>query len=352
MNHLSITMNRTLHYLKAFLLITVLVITACKKDKNKQADEPESPKPLADFTYQKGGPDDPFTFTFTNKSADFKEIRWEFGDDTTTTTVSPVHTYINPGTYRIKMIARNDQGYWAQKETKIVLNADSILNFGSSKGGNGKIRLSLTGPLKTSSIAWYKGFGSGAKLVEKAPETLVAIPDNDYETYSVRVMTPKGSKVEVYRLVGSAGVLKDITASGALSVSRDNDNGPASGEGSLKLIDNNLISKFLQFNYNGTLWAELDFKNNPVAIGAYSITSGNDEPGRDPKNFNIEASNDRQNWTRLHEVTNAIFALRTLTRTFVFVNTTAYRYYRLNVTAINGAGLIQVAEWRCFTVQP
>ncbi|PTS95479.1 hypothetical protein DBR11_21275 [Pedobacter sp. HMWF019] len=342
-------MNNRISYIFATLFI--LFAVSCKKNKEQPVEVPESQKPTASFNYKQVSVDDPFTFKFENLSKDFKEVRWEFGDDSTTTEVSPVHTFINTGEYRIKMVSKNDQGYWAQREVKIKLNPDSILSYTSANGADGKITLSLNPPVKAETVSWYKLIGTKLTLVETAPTTKIAVAAGTYDTYEVRITTPKGSKAEVTRLVGSAGVLNDITGNAVFSVSRDNDNGATSNEGSLKLIDKDTRTKFLQFNYKGDLWAQLDYKNNPVVLGAYSLTSGDDAIERDPKNFNLQGSNDLTSWTVVDQRTNEAFATRGLTKMYIFDNSTPYRYYRLNIPVNNGAGLIQIAEWRVFVMQ-
>ena len=343
-------MNNRSYYTLIAIFAASIFLWSCKKDKDT-AEVPESPKPTADFSFKLVSTDDPFTFKFENKGTNFKELRWEFGDDSTATEVSPEHTYINTGDYRVRVISKNDQGYWAQRETIIKLRADSVLGIGSATSADGKITLSLSVPVKVSAIAWYKGTGSTAVLVAKTETATVTVPAGSYDTYSVRITTVKGSKAELVRLVGRSGVLKDATANGELSVSRDNDNGATSTEGSLKLVDNNTRSKFVQFNYKGDLWAQLDFKDNPVILGGYSITSGDDAIERDPKNFTLEGSNDRSAWTILDTHINEVFVSRGLTKTYIFDDTKLFRYYRLNVTANNGAGLIQMAEWRVLVMQ-
>lgn len=343
-------MKKSFYTLIAILVIPLFLLS-CKKDEEKAPDVPESPKPTANFTHKVVSENDPFTFKFENLATNFKEVRWEFGDDSTTTEQSPVHTFINTGIYQVRMVAKNDQGYWAQKEVKIRLTGDDVFSFTSSPGPNGALSLSLSSPVTTSAINWYKGTGTAATLIGTGPTATVTVPPGTYENYSVRITTPKGSKAELIRMVGGGGVFRDVTTLGLFSVSRDNDSGRDSGEGSLKLIDNNLKSKFLQFNYNGQFWAQLDFKEEPVIIRAYSLTSGNDAPERDPKRFKLEASNDLSTWVTVHERTGETFASRGLTKTYLVENNMAYRYYRLNIPEINGAGLIQIAEWRTLVIQ-
>ncbi len=57
-----------------------------------------------------------------------------------------------------------------------------------------------------------------------------------------------------------------------------------------------------------------------------------------PRTFTIEASNNGSSWTTLHTVTNDGGA-STAERVYTFTNTTAYRYYRINVSAVNGSQL-------------
>jgi len=335
-------------------LITIIIATcalSCKKDKEVNAEVPESPKPTAGFTYKIVSTDDPFTFKFENLSTNFKEVRWEFGDDSTTTEGSPQHTYINTGDYRVRVISKNDQGYWAQRETIIKLRPDSIFSIGSKVNADGTITLGLTSQLKTREIIWYKVTAGVAASVKIAETVTVTVPAGSFDTYVARVYTPKGSTAELTRQVGRAGVLKDLTLNGIFAVSRDNDSGPAAQEGSLKLIDNNTRSKFVQFNFKEDLWARLDFGQNPVVAGAYSITSGDDAPERDPKNFTLEGSDDLFAWQVLDQHIGESFSSRGLTKTYIFSNTRAFRFYRLNVSATNGAGLIQMAEWRLLVMQ-
>lgn len=344
-------MKNSAFYMFSAVLAVTLLFSSCKKDKEVARDLPDSEKPTANFTFKQVSADDPFTFKFENTSSNYKELRWEFGDDSTSTEISPIHTFAIASEYRILVIATNDQGYWAQKEVKIKLNPDSVLSFGSTKGEDGTLTLALNSTTKAASVSWYKGIGTAAKLVEKAPTTTIRVLPETYDTYSVRIVTPNGSKAELSRQVGAAGVLKDVTANGIFSVLRDNSNGITSGEGSLKLVDNDPKTKFVMFDYIGEFWAQLDFKDKPVILGAYSLTSGNDAPERDPKNFTLEGSNDLLSWTVVDRHVGETFLTRGLTKTYVFENSKAFRYYRLNIPVINGAGLIQLAEWRTYVTQ-
>ncbi|SFE17389.1 protein of unknown function [Chitinophaga sp. CF118] len=125
------------------------------------------------------------------------------------------------------------------------------------------------------------------------------------------------------------------------TVQYDNGN---TNENSPKLIDNNVNTKFLLGSFTSA-WMQLEFAT-PQITGAYTITSANDAPGRDPKNWKIEGSNDGVDWTILDQRTNQTFGSRFLTVKYTFSNQDAYKFYRYTVTAVGSGNLWQQAEWR------
>ena len=138
----------------------------------------------------------------------------------------------------------------------------------------------------------------------------------------------------------------DVTGLGVLTVSNENPGGPDAGEGSLKLVDNDIDSKYLYFGFDPAGWFQLKFAN-PVAVGAYTFTSANDASGRDPKNWILKGSNDGTNWTNVDTRTGESFAARAQTNRYEIAGTPqAYTYYRVFLTANNGSTLFQMAEWR------
>lgn len=129
-----------------------------------------------------------------------------------------------------------------------------------------------------------------------------------------------------------------------LTVSQENSGGPGANEGSLKLVDNNLASKFFVAGYDTGFWAQLTYPS-AVVLKGYALTSGNDAPDRDPKSWKLAGSNDGVAFTQLDARTNESFPSRNQTKSYTFSNTTAYKYYRLYVTANNGSVDFQLSEW-------
>ncbi|MGJ7032917.1 BT_3987 domain-containing protein [Niabella hirudinis] len=139
--------------------------------------------------------------------------------------------------------------------------------------------------------------------------------------------------------------VKDITPLGTLTVSDENRDGANAKEGSVKLVDNDYSTKFLSFNYNPNFWMQLKL-NTPQRLDAYEITSGNDAPDRDPKNWLFQGSNNGTDWTTLDNRKDEIFLGRQLTRRFNVNFPNAYTYYRMLVTVNGGSSLIQITEWK------
>ncbi|OLY94358.1 hypothetical protein BUE76_22585 [Cnuella takakiae] len=139
----------------------------------------------------------------------------------------------------------------------------------------------------------------------------------------------------------------DITGQGTLTVSNENPSGATAEEGSLKLTDNNTSSKFLYFGFNPAGWFQLQFAA-PVNIGAYTLTSANDAPGRDPKSWTLQGSKDGNTWTVLDTRVDEFFSARNQTRRFELPATMTglYTHYRIFLTANNGESLFQLSEWR------
>jgi len=334
---------KKLSSLLGLLMMVGLLISSCKSE-DPPAPVPDEPKPTAVFTFEQVSEDDPFTYKFTNSSENFKEVRWEFGDDSSSLEPSPTHTFLRTGTFRVKLLSQNGQGYWAQKEQVIEIHADSIVEIGATPKGDGSLDLNVNADFAIETVSWYKGTGTAAELVEEGPIANIAVEQGQFQAYTLRARTPKGSEITISRLLTDIGVVTDITAQGNLVVSRDN-GGPQGGEGSLKLVDNNPNSKFLLFDFGDPVWFKLDYFVPRIA-GAYTFTSANDAEGRDPKNWTIEGSNDGVNWTVLDTRTDEMFTERFQTRTFLFDNSEPYLQYRVHLTAVRSGGLFQLAEWR------
>ena len=81
-------------------------------------------------------------------------------------------------------------------------------------------------------------------------------------------------------------------------------------------------------------WIQYDFAGeNAYAVNQYTITSANDFPERDPKDWYFKGSNDGATWTTLDTRSGEVFSSRFQKKTYSFSNGAAYKIYRLDITS-------------------
>ena len=133
------------------------------------------------------------------------------------------------------------------------------------------------------------------------------------------------------------------TIGGTFSVSRETGGGPNSIEASKFAFDGNPETKFLLGGFS-TGWLQFEL-NEAAAANSYTITSANDFVDRDPIDWNLQASQDGENWVTLDSRAGEIFPERFQLRIFRFTNTVAYKFYRLNITRNRSGDAMQLADW-------
>ena len=120
-----------------------------------------------------------------------------------------------------------------------------------------------------------------------------------------------------------------------------------SNESKIRLFDYNTGSKFLNqhatISESNPVWVSFALKDEAV-VRTYLIASANDEPSRDPKNWTLYGSADNETWKALDQQTNQTFGDRKVEKVYTFSNDTAYKYYKLAITANNGQGMTQLSE--------
>ena len=186
-------------------------------------------------------------------------------------------------------------------------------------------------------------------LLAAPPASAAAPPGNFTSSFESADPQPATSTVEVdasgkpvqENLSGSSPTGLPGSLLGQVSaVTASAENPPSEIVANLK--DDNPSTKWLVFNPTG--WATYQLAK-PATVVKYSLTSANDAPTRDPKDFTLQGSDDGSTWTDLDKQTGQSFSGRFATNIYSFTNTTAYGYYRLNITANSGDSLVQLADW-------
>lgn len=118
-------------------------------------------------------------------------------------------------------------------------------------------------------------------------------------------------------------------------------------EGVDKIADNNSSSKWFAGvtpSAGSPLWAVYNL-DSALTVNKYSLTSGNDEPSRDPKAWQVLGSSNGTDWTVVDSQSGQSFADRKVTNTYTASNPGSYLYYKLNITENNGTNSTQLSDW-------
>lgn len=127
----------------------------------------------------------------------------------------------------------------------------------------------------------------------------------------------------------------------------------AQGGSASNAFDDAIYTTWLDFaNNNPTTrssWVQYHFSGGAYPVTRYTITSAEDFPQRNPRDWNLLGSNDGENWTILDTRTNQVFNNSFQRNIYSFANTTAYSYYRLKINAVSNpaqANSVQLSEIR------
>jgi hypothetical protein len=124
----------------------------------------------------------------------------------------------------------------------------------------------------------------------------------------------------------------------------------AEGTGPGEAFDHNIWTRWFNHDKGATGWVQYDFGHGrKKTITRYSVASAADVPERDPRDWQFQGSNDGTTWTTLDTQSGQTFPTRFDMKTFPVARPGAYRYYRLDITANNGAKGLHVAEFGLYT---
>jgi predicted alpha-1,2-mannosidase len=123
------------------------------------------------------------------------------------------------------------------------------------------------------------------------------------------------------------------------AITASSDNAPS--EGKAQAFDGDKGTKWLTFANTGFIGAQFD---KAYTVNTYALTSANDVAGRDPADWELQGSNDGQDWTTVNTQTGQSFAQRGQTKQYTVADPRAFSYYRLNVTKNGGQPIVQLGE--------
>jgi hypothetical protein len=217
------------------------------------------------------------------------------------------------------------------------------------------------GSAKAITVRWLPSFGATGYDVLRSTTSgsgYTAIASNlpaDKTTYADTTPAAGTTYYYVVRAKNSAGTSGNspqfadaLLASPMVNLAfggTATDSTHSTGGEAANVFDSNAGSKWFNNNVGPTGWVQYDFgANNAQVVKRYTLTSANDVPTRDPKDWTFLGSQDGTTWTTLDSQSGQTFANRYQVNTYPIGNTTAYRYYRLNVTANGGDAAVQLSE--------
>jgi len=120
-----------------------------------------------------------------------------------------------------------------------------------------------------------------------------------------------------------------------------------------KAFDSNTATRWYAEGSGGAGAVQYDFGiGRAPVIERYTVTSSVDVPGRDPKDWQLQGSNDGTNWTTLDTQSGQTFPFRYYEMEYALARPATYRYFQLNVTANNGANnVLQIADIKLLSNQ-
>ena len=112
------------------------------------------------------------SFQFTNTSVNAISYIWDFGDGTSSLDPNPAHTYINAGTYNVKLIATSLYGCQdiQIKNSLLTIYAKPVVNFTSNSTSTCNVNSTFNFTDNTvGSNSWSWTFGNGVSSTVQNP---------------------------------------------------------------------------------------------------------------------------------------------------------------------------------------
>ena len=139
----------------------------------------------------------PFTVKFTNNSVNGTTYQWDFGDHTTNDSLNPTHTYIDSGTFTVKLITTSTNACGSTIDSSIQLsyiNVEEPVDVKAKFTGQPIIGCNpLTVTFSDSSInaaSYYWSFGDGFTDTARNPQHTFYFPSSSKYVVTLVVSHP------------------------------------------------------------------------------------------------------------------------------------------------------------------
>jgi hypothetical protein len=236
----------------------------------------------------------------------------------------------------------------------LVENISTITLVGPSSGSTALVPLngSLDAPAVGVAPAWTTpGFDDSSWSAGTGPGAGFDFGDEPPPNIPNGTILPEGLIGADFTDPEENGTVNGVISAGGFP-------GSPVGEEPPKGLDNTVVTKWLAFLPTGTYYGFRFANGVRHAVSAYTLTSANDAPDRDPYTWTLSGSNDGVNYTVVDTRTAQTFGSRFQTRLYEFSNNVAYEYYKFDMLTRYGATgqnqpvAIQVAEFELLSSGP
>ena len=126
------------------------------------------------------------SIAFTNQTTGASSYLWNFGDNNTSNSSAPNHTYSNVGTYTVSLIAISPAGCSDTLSDTILIVDPPVPNFTASPdSGCAPLDVYFTNNSTGTNVSYFWDFGNGDTTSIASPDTITFQQGMNDTTYIV-----------------------------------------------------------------------------------------------------------------------------------------------------------------------
>lgn len=203
------------------------------------------------------------------------------------------------------------------------------------------VALNWNVPTDNIGATGYEVFKDGLSLgtVADTSFTVTGLVSGVTYNLAVRARDAAGN----WSLLSTPKIINIILPVNAMTVTTQHPTLPDDFEGIDKLYDGRRDRKWNNSRLAPPTWVLFAYPSPKKLVG-YKMTSANDWPPSDPKDWFVQASNDGVNWVTIDTRLNESWAARHTVYSYNIPNNNYYLYYKFNFTDSQSGESIQMAE--------
>ncbi len=238
---------------------------------------------------------------------------------------------------------------WIQYQTEIPARLSSYRIISGYDSSRNPKKWTLEGSNNGTQWTTLSTVSNGSFTKKGAVKNTTVTNTNTYKYFRLTInaaSTDDATEIEIgeLQLHGICLATDDIISKGGTTTAEMP--GKSDNESKDKLFDHSADSKYC-FDYYGSAWVAFE-ANTATKANMYSITSANDNNGRDPKSWELQGSDNGTDWVTLDKREGEMFIGFKTTQFYFFNNEKAYKHYRLQILETRNDLMSQFSEWQLF----